>query len=112
MKKLKETLLKEEKRLQATIDRLKAQDPFNDPDHVNDNAAIDTDVREQVGHETIAAEIESLQKKLELVHRALHKMGKDTYGICEKTKQPIPFERLQLVPEARYSIEYERKIKI
>lgn len=105
-------LLKEEMNLNKTITRLKEQDPFNDPDHVNDNAAIDTDVREQEGHEIIAAEVESLRKKLELVHRALKKMEKGTYGLCEKTKQPIPFERLQLVPEARYSIEYERKIKI
>lgn len=112
IEELKKILLKEEMHLQKTIDRLKQQDPFNDPDHVNDNAAVDTDVREQMGHETIAAEIESLQKKLGLVHRALSKMEKGGYGICEKTKQPIPYERLMLVPEARYSIEYERKIKI
>ena len=112
MEDLKQALLNEDINLQATIDRLKKQDPFNDPDHVNDNAAVDTDVREQMGHETISAEIESLRKKMELVHMALTKMEKGTYGICEKTKQPIPFERLKLVPEARYSIEYERQIKI
>jgi|SRR3989344_8890805 len=109
---LKRTLFKEETRLQATIDRLKKQDPFNDPDHANDNAAVDTDVREQMGHETIAAEIDALHKKLVLVHQALSKIEKGTYGFCEKTKQPIPFARLKLVPEARYSMEYERKIKI
>lgn len=112
MEELKQALLNEDINLQATIDRLKKQDPFNDPDHANDNAAVDTDVREQMGHETISAEIESLRKKMELVHMALTKMEKGTYGICEKTKQPIPFERLKLVPEARYSIEYERQIKI
>ena len=109
---LKQALLNEDINLQATIGRLKKQDPFNDPDHVNDNAAVDTDVREQMGHETIAAEIESLQKKMELVHMALQKIEKGTYGICEKTKEPIPYERLKLVPKARYSIEYERQIKI
>ncbi len=112
IEKLKTTLLKEDQNLQKTIDRLKMQDPFNDPDHVNDNAAVDTDVREQMDHETLAAEIDSLKKKLDLVHHALRKMEKGTYGICEKTKEPIPFERLNLVPEAQYSIEYERKIKI
>ncbi len=112
MEELKTALLKEEINLQATIARLKQQDPFNDPDHVNDNAAVDTDVREQLGHETISAEIDSLSKKKELVGIALRKMDKGGYGICEKTKNPIPYERLKLVPEARFSIEYERQIKI
>ncbi|KXK10573.1 MAG: General stress protein 16O [Microgenomates bacterium OLB23] len=112
LEELKQALLNEDINLEATITRLQKQDPFNDPDHANDNAAVDTDVREQMGHETISAEIESLRKKKELVAVALTKMEKGTYGICEKTKTPIPYERLKLVPEARYSIEYERQIKI
>jgi len=109
---LKTALLNEDINLEATIVRLKKQDPFNDPDHVNDNAAVDTDIREQVGHETIEAEVDALNKKKVLVGIALQKMDKGQYGICEKTKKPIPYERLRLVPEARFSIEYERQIKI
>lgn len=106
---LKYLLLESRIKVQSTIEELEKQDPFNDPDHVNDNAAIDTDVREQLGHDTIEAEVESLKKKLDLIERALKKVEKKTYGICEKHQEPIQYERLELVPEARFCIEYEKK---
>ncbi|OGK44843.1 hypothetical protein A2957_03035 [Candidatus Roizmanbacteria bacterium RIFCSPLOWO2_01_FULL_38_11] len=110
LSELKKDLFREEGNLQKTIKELKESDPFLDPDHTNDNAAIDTDVREQLGHDTVEAEVKALEKKLELVRIALTKMSKGTYGICEKTKKPIGYERLELVPEARFCIEIERKL--
>lgn len=110
VKKLKDMLLSEDIRIQETIPTLKSRDPFNDPDHVNDNAAVDTDVREQLDHDTIVAEVEALEKKQKLVHAALAKMDKGTYGICEKSGKQIPLARLMLVPEARYLVEFEQQL--
>lgn len=107
---LKNILLQEEMKTQEVMKKLKANDPFNDPDHVNDNAAVDTDIREQLGHDTIEAEINSYEKRLELIHDALRKMDKGTYGLCEHSHEPIGFDRLQLVPEARYCIEHNKKL--
>ena len=107
---LKKKLFQEEKNTQEIIKKLKASDPFNDPDHVNDNAAVDTDIREQLGHDTVEAEIKSYSKRLELIHNALRKMEKGTYGLCEHANEPIGHARLQLVPEARYCIRHNQQL--
>lgn len=107
---LKKNLFQDRDKILNTIEVLKAQDPFNDPDHVNDNAAFDTDIREQMGHDTVEAEVKSLKKKLRLVEKALRKMDKGTYGTDEKTGVQIPYERLLIVPEAQYTVEVEKKL--
>lgn len=96
--------------LSARITRIKSQDPFNDPDHANDNAAVDTDVREQMGHETVEAEIAAMKKKVAKVMYAYKKIEKGSYGTCESCKKEIPLERLELVPEAQYCIDCERRL--
>ncbi|MDO7905386.1 TraR/DksA C4-type zinc finger protein [Paenibacillus sp. JX-17] len=42
---------------------------------------------------------------LERVESALHNIEQGTYGICVKTHQPIPFERLKAVPYTIYTKE-------
>ena len=110
-KKLAEVLQKEAKKLQKQIADLKQNDPFTDPDHAIDNAAVDTDVREQVGHDTIEAEIKDLQRKLTDINLALQKTQKGKYGFCERCGKPIPVARLKILPEARYDIECEQKLR-
>ena len=111
LKDLQEALETEVKNLQKQIEELKKNDPFSDPDHATDNAAVDTDVREQVGHETIEAEIKDLQKKLTDINLALNKMRKGRYGFCERCGLAIPIARLKLLPEARYDVECEQKLR-
>ena len=109
--RFEENLQKEKEKILKQINELKKNDPFADPDHASDNAAVDTDVREQVGHETIEAQIKYLQKKLDDIEIALNKMAKKNYGTCEKCHQNIPFPRLKLIPEARYCIGCEQKLR-
>lgn len=90
---------------------MKKEDPFADPDHASDNAAVDTDVREQVGHETVEAEIKDLERRYVDLKAALTRIQKNRYGVCEKCNKTIPLVRLELVPEARYCIDCERKMK-
>lgn len=42
---------------------------------------------------------------LNRVGRALEKMDEGTYGICDKTHQPIPVERLEAIPYATLTVE-------
>lgn len=57
-------------------------------------------------------ELEFLKSRLSLVDRALLKMREGVYGICEETEEPIGFERLQVVPWARFSIKVQEKREI
>lgn len=107
---LKAKLLKEYGKLQKTIELIDSQDPFKNPDHVNDNASIDTDVREQMGHETVEAEVKSLQRRLKLVEKALRKMEKGTYGFDVQTGDPISYERLEIMPEVEHTINNEKRL--
>ncbi|GIW64649.1 MAG: hypothetical protein KatS3mg092_0582 [Patescibacteria group bacterium] len=84
---LKEKLLKDKEKSLTQIEELKKEDPFQDPDHASDNAAIDTDVREQMGHETIEAQIKDLEQKVADIDNALRKIAKDRYGVCERCKK-------------------------
>ncbi|OGK17835.1 hypothetical protein A3G67_02815 [Candidatus Roizmanbacteria bacterium RIFCSPLOWO2_12_FULL_40_12] len=104
IKKIKSALEQEKEKLFHQVEELKKDDPFSDPDHASDNAAIDTDVREQVGHETIVAQIKSLQRRLADIDTALEKISKGKYGLCEKCGMSIPQARLKLIPEARWCV--------
>jgi DnaK suppressor protein len=93
------------------IEELKKNDPFSDPEHASDNAAVDTDVREQVGHDTIEAQIKDMQKRLSDIDLSLKKVFKGSYGICDKCRSAIPIARLELIPEAHFCVECERKLR-
>lgn len=110
-KQQKERLEKDREDILQQIEELKKDDPFADPDHALDNAAVDTDVREQVGHETIEAQINALKKKLQNIEIALKKIVKGTYDICERCQEIIPQARLRLIPEARFCIDCEKKLR-
>ncbi|GEM_PF-712500 len=111
IKDLKEKLIKEKKKLLGQIEELKQEDPFTDPDHASDNAAVDTDVREQVGHETIEAQINDLKDRVEKINSALLRIEKSSYGVCLRCKKPIALKRLKLIPEAGYCINCEKSLR-
>jgi RNA polymerase-binding transcription factor DksA len=48
---------------------------------------------------------------LEEVNHALQKIKDGTYGICEKTGQAIPYERLEAVPYARMTVEAQADVE-
>lgn len=100
----------EQKKVILLIEKLKTEDPFADPDHASDNAAVDTDVREQVGHDTIEAEIKDAAKRMEDLKTAYELMKKGRYGVCERCNSDIPQARLELVPEARYCIDCKKAL--
>jgi len=55
--------------------------------------------------------IESDRQMLKDIDRALAKIGKGAYGVCEGTSKQIPRARLTAKPEARYSIDFARKLE-
>ncbi len=54
-------------------------------------------------------ELDILKGRLQLVDRALNKLDDGTYGYCEETEEPIGFERLTVIPWARFSVQVQEK---
>lgn len=50
--------------------------------------------------------VEELEKRHKEIAAALEKMENGTYGICEVSKEPIPFDRLEANPAARTCIAH------
>ena len=103
-------LIQEKENAHKQITALKQDDPFSDPEYASDNAAVDTDVREQIGHDTIEAEIKDLEKRVRYIDIALQKIEKGEYGYCERCHMQIPLPRLKFIPEARYCVECENQL--
>ncbi len=104
---LKEKLLAEKARLEGELSRIgkptgipgdyetQIQDMGDDED---ENAS---EVEEYV--DNVAVE-DNLEGQLKDVNDALAKMETGSYGICEKTGEEIPVERLQAYPAARTKV--------
>ena len=112
----RELLLKRRRQILGDVDimsggdgRGNRQDNSGDlssmPIHMAD---IGTDNYEQ---EFTLGLIESDRKQLEDIDRALVKIAQGEYGICEGTNRPISLARLEAKPEARYCIEFARKLE-
>ena len=110
MEQFKKKLLQEKKKIKEEIKELRKQDPFFDSERLVDNKE-DEDAREEVGHETIEAQINQLQSTLKDIELALEKIKKGTYGKCEICGRPISLERLKIAPAARFCVECQKKIE-
>jgi len=55
--------------------------------------------------------MDSERKLLREIDRALGRIEKKTYGICEGTGKPIPRARLEARPWTRYCVEYARMLE-
>ncbi len=111
IKQNEQKLLAEIEKIKKQIQKLKNDDPFADPDYASDNAAIDTDVREQDYHAIIEAQIKDMQKRARLIQTALDRIKKGTYGFCQRCGKSIPPARLELIPEALYDIDCEKLMR-
>ena len=45
------------------------------------------------------------------IDAALRRIDDGTYGVCELTRRPIPWKRLEAVPWARFCVEAERRVE-
>lgn len=52
-----------------------------------------------------------MAKELERVIESIQKIDKGEYGICELCKEEISFERLEVVPTAKYCIRCKNEIE-
>lgn len=95
------------------LDRRKKEldqaDPFTDKSRLNDNAAIDTDAAERVGHMEVSAVKKALDRSMVQVRKALTMIKIGKYGLCENCGRMIDTDRLTVMPETTYCVDCEKK---
>lgn len=106
---LQRFLEKKKKDLEHRIRGLSQDDPFRDKTRLQDNAASDTEAREEIGHEQVEGLRQELLREVTLVKRALRKIGIGKYGICENCGKEIDKARLDVFPQAALCISCEQK---
>lgn len=109
LRPIQEHLLKKEKQLTARQKALSEEDPFADPERLNDNAAIDTEAAEQFGHERVVAMRTEIDKALINVRKALTKIKVGKYGMCENCGKMIDTDRLAIDPAILLCLSCEQK---
>lgn len=108
LRPVREYLLGEEKRLKAQKKRLDREDPFLEPGRDSDNAAVDTEVAELVGHERVFAIKGEIDKGLINIRKALTAIKLGRYGICGNCGRMIDTDRLAINPTAEFCVNCER----
>lgn len=89
--------------------KISTEDPFNDKTRDLDNAATDTEAEEQFGHARVSAIKSELNLKARQIKKALDKVKKGEYGLCEDCGKMIDTDRLAVFPEATKCIKCEKK---
>ncbi|OGG15568.1 hypothetical protein A3D77_02630 [Candidatus Gottesmanbacteria bacterium RIFCSPHIGHO2_02_FULL_39_11] len=110
-KQMKKRLLDEKEKLLQTLSSLKAQDPFANTDRLNDNAASDTEAKEETDHERYEAIISQQRKRMSEIELALKRIEDTTYGICLNCGKPIEQKRLLVNPAAVYCLTCEKNLE-
>ena len=84
-------------------------DPFEDKSRLYDNAAIDADAAEQVGHMQASAIKQALDRSIIQVRKAMTMVRLGKYGVCENCGKMIDTDRLMIMPEATLCVDCEKK---
>lgn len=85
------------------------EDPFEDKSRLDDNAAIDADAAERVGHMQVSALKQTIERSAIQVRKALTQIKIGKYGVCERCGKMIDTDRLMVVPETTLCVDCERK---
>lgn len=112
----KEVLKPVEDHLSAELSKLnkrkadiEVEDPFNDRTRVDDNAAVDTDAAEQVGHMQANAVKQTLDRSMIQIRKAMSRIKIGKYGLCERCGKFIDTDRLMIMPESTLCIVCEKQ---
>lgn len=88
---------------------LDQEDPFADQSRLNDNAAMDTDAAERIGHMEVSAVRKAIDRSIVQVRKALTMIRVGKYGLCENCSKMIDTDRLTVMPETTYCVDCEKK---
>jgi RNA polymerase-binding transcription factor DksA len=106
---LESYLLHQKRATEERLETLKKEDPFFDSDRIMDNAAEDTEAKEEIGHERIVALQKELEHDRERIEAALMRIKKGKYGFCRICGKMIDTARLEAIPTAELCVVCEKK---
>lgn len=109
LKPIRDALVERLSGLEKRKKEITREDPFNDTGRLNDNAAIDEDAAEKVGHLTVSAVRDTLDRSIIQVRKALSRIKVGSYGVCERCGNMIDTDRLMVMPETTVCISCEKK---
>ena len=89
--------------IESNIDLLEEEmDALSSEDEIGESEDMAMLMGDSMDHHALLLQ---QRRELEEVNHALEKIKKGTYGICEKSGEPIPMERLRAEPHARFTVE-------
>jgi len=88
---------------------LNKEDPFADNTRLLDNAAVDADAAEQVGHMQVSAIRQTMDRSMIQIRKALTQIKIGRYGMCERCGKMIDTDRLMIMPETTICVSCEKK---
>ncbi|MCR4324364.1 MAG: TraR/DksA C4-type zinc finger protein [Candidatus Curtissbacteria bacterium] len=100
----------QKKAIVEKLSRLRRDDPFSSADR---SLIVEpaTDAAMLFGHEQSAVLEKRLQGDLKEIEKALKKIKKGTYGICERCGKKISEARLEVKPSAIYCLKCEKELE-
>ncbi len=112
--KFKNKLIKEQAGLETELNSIGLKDPSApggwdiSTTDIKVDAADENEVADKLEElEENSGIANKLESQLNEVKAALERIEKGTYGICEKSGEPIEIERLEANPSARVSIKHK-----
>lgn len=108
LESISDKLEREKKLASDRLDSMALEDPFANPDRLTDNASIDTEAKEEAGHDRVEAIRRAIRYQVSRIERALKRLKKGGYGICERCGKPIEAKRLEVLPTATLCVTCER----
>ncbi|HEX2737708.1 MAG TPA: hypothetical protein VHP57_06190 [Acidimicrobiia bacterium] len=106
----KERLIREKERVEGLVQELRVEFGTSENEQLSELSAYDQHpadtATETFEREKDLSILESLEAELAELEAALHRIDEGTYGIDEKTGEPIDPERLEALPTARTNIEH------
>ena len=111
LQKIKNYFIKEKEKTIKRLSEIEKEDPFSDPDRLIDNAASDTEAKEESGHDRAMAIKRQLLLKLEKIEKVLRRIKKGKYGFCKKCGAMIDTDRLSIDPTAMLCVKCKKKME-
>lgn len=105
---IKNTLLKQQKDVEKSLKEVEKEDPVKE-ESLAESSEPGTDSYMADTHTRTVALEQTLKKTNTSIKTALQKIGRGTYGKCEKCNKQIEIGRLLAMPTAQYCVSCSKK---
>jgi RNA polymerase-binding transcription factor DksA len=109
-KRARKLLRQEQQRIEDELGRLRSERGSEGELSAVDQHTADAG-SELYEDERVGSMIQRLEADLDAVHRAMKRVDEGTYGVSVESGEPIPDERLEIVPQAERTVEEQARLE-